>query len=91
MVSLWEIVVKRRIGKLQADIAAITAGLAPASKIQLLPITAQHLHALGNLPVHDQHRDPFDHLLIAQALSEDMIFVTQDGRASLYPIRIMPT
>ena len=46
VVSLWEIVVKRRVGKLEADIASITAQMAPASKMQLLGITPQHLHAL---------------------------------------------
>jgi PIN domain nuclease of toxin-antitoxin system len=45
VVSLWEIVVNSRIGKLEADIGAITARLAPASKIQLLGSTPQHLLA----------------------------------------------
>jgi PIN domain nuclease of toxin-antitoxin system len=78
VVSLWEIVVKCRVGKLQADIDAITARLAPASKIQLLGITPQHLMALASLPFCQQHRDPFDHMLIAQAISEGMTLVTQD-------------
>jgi len=46
VISLWKIVVKRRIGKLDADIASITAQLAPASKMQLLGVHPQHLHAL---------------------------------------------
>jgi PIN domain nuclease of toxin-antitoxin system len=88
MVSLWEIVVKCRIGKLQADIGAITARLAPASKIQLLGITPQHLMALDSLPFHQQHRDPFDHLIIAQSISEGMTLVTHDQHARLYPVRV---
>jgi PIN domain nuclease of toxin-antitoxin system len=89
VVSLWEIVVKRRIGKLDADIASITAQLAPASKLQLLGISAHHLHALNRLPVHQQHRDPFDHLIVAQALFEGMTLVTNGQYSSLYPVQIM--
>jgi PIN domain nuclease of toxin-antitoxin system len=89
VVSLWEIVVKCRVGKLEADIAAITARLAPASKIQLLGIAPQHLVGLNSLPFHEQHRDPFDHLIIAQAIREGMTLVTQDQNAALYPVRIM--
>lgn len=89
VVSLWEIMVKCRVGKLDADIAAITAQFAPASKLQLLGITPQHLHALNRLPFHAQHRDPFDHLIIAQAISEGMTLVTQDANAQLYPVQMM--
>ena len=89
VVSLWEIVVKRRIGQLEADVAAIIAGMAPASKIQLLGVTPQHLVVLNHLPIHQHHRDPFDHLIIAQAISEGMTLVTQDQNAPLYPVQIM--
>jgi PIN domain nuclease of toxin-antitoxin system len=43
---------------------------------------------LERLPFHKQHRDPFDRLLIAQAISEDMVFVTADQNAPLYQVRI---
>ncbi|HEY4171836.1 MAG TPA: type II toxin-antitoxin system VapC family toxin [Rhodopila sp.] len=89
VVSLWEIAVKSRIGKLEADVALIAAQLAPASKIQLLGITPRHLIALNNLPIREPHRDPFDHLIIAQAICEDMMLVTQDRNAPLYPVQIM--
>jgi PIN domain nuclease of toxin-antitoxin system len=89
VVSLWEIVVKHRVGKLEADIASITAQIAPASKIQLLGVTPRHLHELNSLPVREQHRDPFDHLIIAQAISEGMTLVTQDRYVALYPVQAM--
>jgi PIN domain nuclease of toxin-antitoxin system len=88
VVSLWEIVVKRRVGQLEADIASITAQMAPASKIQLLGITPQHLHALNMLPLREQHRDPFDHLIIAQAISEGMTLVTH-RTAPWYSVHII--
>ena len=89
VVSLWEIVVKCRVGKLEADIASITAQLAPASKIQLLDLVPRHLHVLNGLPFYEQHRDPFDHLLIAQAIAEGMTLVTKDQNAPLYRVPIM--
>ena len=89
VVSLWEIVIKRRVGKLQADIASITAQMAPASKMQWLGITPQHLQVLNSLPFHEQHRDPFDHLIIAQAIAEGMTLVTQDQNTSLYSVPLM--
>ena len=73
IVSLWEIAVKRRIGKLDADLGEIIDAI-PQEGFALLPIAPAHLVALVNLPMH--HRDPFDHLLIAQAMIEDAAFVS---------------
>ena len=70
IVSLWEIVVKRRVGKLDADVAAITAQLHPNSKLRWLGVTPKHLLTLDSLIAAEHHRDPFDHLLIAQAIAE---------------------
>lgn len=80
VVSLWEMAVKARIGKLVADmdeiLAAVTAG-----GFTRLGITDAHLHALMGLAAH--HRDPFDHLLIAQALAEGAVFCSVDAQAAL--------
>lgn len=84
--SLWEIVVKIRVGKLQADIAEIVRAL-EAEAFEFLPIQPAHLETLSDLPL--RHRDPFDHLLIAQAIAEDMTFMTEDRHAPLYPVRII--
>ena len=89
VVSLWEIVIKRRIGKLTANIAAITAHMAPASKLQWLGITPDHLLALDRLVVWEHHKDPFDHLIIAQAISEGITLMTRDRNAVHYPLRIL--
>ncbi|MCA0340501.1 MAG: type II toxin-antitoxin system VapC family toxin [Proteobacteria bacterium] len=82
-VSLWEITVKLRIGKLDADIEEILAIL-PDQGFQRLDISDAHLIALAGLPVH--HRDPFDHLLMAQALAEDAHFVSEDQNVLLYSV-----
>ncbi|MFT8542475.1 type II toxin-antitoxin system VapC family toxin, partial [Acetobacter sp.] len=67
IVSLWEIAVKIRIGKLDADMNDILATI-PEEGFSLLPIQPEHLQILMSLPLH--HRDPFDHLLMAQAQAE---------------------
>jgi PIN domain nuclease of toxin-antitoxin system len=85
--TLWEIVVKARIGKLHAEIAEIEAAIAHDDFVRL-DIRPTHLAVLGRLPTHVEHRDPFDHLLIAQAISEDALFVSEDRHASRYPVRI---
>ncbi|HEY4044274.1 MAG TPA: type II toxin-antitoxin system VapC family toxin [Rhodopila sp.] len=89
VVSLWEVVVKQRVGKLKADIEVIVGHMAPASKLQWLSITSDHLVALNRLPRREQHRDPFDHLIIAQAISEGMTLLTRDRNASLYSVQIL--
>lgn len=83
MVSPWEIIVKIRVGKLKADIRNILA-LIERNRFTLLPISPEHLLALAVLPVH--HHNPFDHLLIAQAVAEGAVFLSEDRRASQYPI-----
>jgi PIN domain nuclease of toxin-antitoxin system len=89
VVSLWEIVIKHRTGKLKADIVAITAQMAPASKLQWLGIAPDHLLALSRLPILQQHKDPFEHLIIAQAIADQMTLVTRDPNAPLYPVRVL--
>jgi len=84
-VSLWEIVVKIRIGKLQADIGAIERAVI-RNGFQRLAVTPPHLAALSVLPIH--HRDPFDHMLIAQAITEDATFLSEDKNAASYPVQL---
>ena len=81
--SLWEMVVKVRVGKLHADISDVIRAL-EAEAFDFLAIQPVHLQKLAELPVH--HRDPFDHLLIAQSIAENAIFMTEDGHALLYPV-----
>jgi PIN domain nuclease of toxin-antitoxin system len=84
VVSLWEIVVKVRVGKLEADIREIE-GACNRSGFISIDVRPDHLRVLATLPMH--HRDPFDHLLIAQAMAEDAAFVTDDRHAARYPVR----
>jgi PIN domain nuclease of toxin-antitoxin system len=81
--SLWEIVVKVRIGKLEADIRDIVAAI-NAQGFETLAIRPEHLEGLVRLPMH--HRDPFDHLLIAQAIAEGLTLLSEDQHVSAYPV-----
>lgn len=53
----------------------------------VLGITQAHLLTLTTLPMH--HRDPFDHLLIAQAMTENTVFLSEDSNASKYKVRTL--
>lgn len=83
VVSLWEIQVKRRAGKLRASLPAILREI-EAQAFGLLPIAPSHLLRLGGLPAH--HKDPFDHLLIAQAFEERAVFVSDDRHVPSYAV-----
>lgn len=83
--SLWEIAVKIRVGKLSADIADISDAVARGG-FTLLHIDQAHLATLATLPFHQDHRDPFDHLLIAQAICEGATFLSEDRHVSRYPV-----
>jgi PIN domain nuclease of toxin-antitoxin system len=79
--SIWEIAIKSRLGKIDAD----TAGLVNAieeSGLQELPVSAKHAEAVATLPLH--HTDPFDRLLLAQAFMEPLRLVTADKALSAY-------
>ena len=84
--SLWEIVVKVRIGKLEADLMDVIAA-SEADGFRRLDVAIDHLDGLTRLAAH--HRDPFDHLLVAQAIRERLVLVTADRRMELYPVETL--
>ncbi len=84
LVSLWEIVVKARVGKLEGDVGEIATAVRRGG-FSTLDNGVPHLMALAGLPMH--HRDPFDHLLIAQAITEEATFVSEDRIMARYPVR----
>ena len=73
--SLWEISIKSALGKLDANATEILAAVEPAG-FATLPITGMHAAKVAELP--PIHKDPFDRMLVAQALSEPMILYTND-------------
>jgi PIN domain nuclease of toxin-antitoxin system len=79
--SIWEIAIKSSLGKLEADPRLVLEGLEPAG-LRKLSITAEHGAKVYELPPH--HRDPFDRLLLAQALSEPLMLLTDDDVLGQY-------
>lgn len=72
--SIWEIEIKRASGKLRVE--SDLAGALAASGLAELPVTAAHALAIGAIEL--PHRDPFDRLLLTQAVAERLTFLTAD-------------
>lgn len=83
----WEISVKHRIGKMDNSGAAVLDTLVEQG-MTMIDLSPAHLRVLEAMPLH--HRDPFDHLIIAQALAEQAIVVTDDAKFSEYGVRCIP-
>lgn len=86
--SLWEIAVKLSLGKLELakDWADVVTSEMSSNRIQWLPVELVHCAELSKLPFH--HRDPFDRMLISQAVCENMAVLSRDPVFSDYPIQI---
>ena len=84
--TAWEITTKHRLGKLpDADsIASNIPGAIAAQGFEESPITVEEAARAGALP--GPHRDPFDRMLIAQALSRNLILISNDAAFDRYPI-----
>jgi PIN domain nuclease of toxin-antitoxin system len=84
--SIWEIQIKLQTQKLTLDLplSTLVKDLQQNSGIQILDITLEHIYALENLP--NEHRDPFDRIMIAQAMVEETPFLSADKVFDLYPI-----
>ena len=80
-VSIWEIGIKIGLKKIDVDILEIVKAIT-LSGYSELPVTAQHAIALLKLP--NLHRDPFDRMLVAQAMTEPLTFLTADFQLKGY-------
>lgn len=80
-VSIWEISIKVKLGKLEADINDVINAIQPTGLLEL-PLTVKHVQELYALPIH--HRDPFDRILISQAISEPLRLLTADEKLIEY-------
>jgi PIN domain nuclease of toxin-antitoxin system len=84
--SIWEVALKARLGKIKADPEALAAAI-DASGFVELPITSSHAAGVGRLEPH--HNDPFDRLLIAQALAEPLKLLTADATLARYGAMVL--
>jgi PIN domain nuclease of toxin-antitoxin system len=82
--SLWEISIKRRLGRpdFRADERVLRRALLDNGYLEL-PVTGEHTVAVGDLPA--LHKDPFDRILVAQANAEGITLITSDPQVAAYP------
>lgn len=87
--SAWEMQIKWQLGKLnlQTPLARIIASQLQTNQIELLSVKMAHVLALEQLPAI--HKDPFDRLLIAQALTEQATLLSADRIFSSYPVNVI--
>ena len=82
--SIWEICIKRATGKLRVDDAIFDLR---TDGFEALSISHDDARLAGSLP--DHHRDPFDRMLVAQAMGHDLVLVTRDPEIQLYGANIL--
>ncbi|MFG1882334.1 type II toxin-antitoxin system VapC family toxin [Micromonospora sp. NPDC049102] len=84
-VTLWEITIKQSTGKLAGppDLAERVRDMG----FRELPVTHVHAIAAGRLPSH--HRDPFDRMLVAQAITEGLALASRDPSIALYDVDVL--
>ena len=87
MVSVWEIQIKVQLGKLNLDISLseIVKDQTKINDVQILPLKLSHIWTLDTLPYY--HKDPFDRLLISQAITENLIIRGVDSVFNSYPVQ----
>lgn len=85
--SIWEIAIKSRLGKIDADADALVAAIAASGFVEL-PVRSTHAAATHRLPLH--HNDPFDRLIVAQALSEPLRLLSADAILARYTDLVIP-
>ena len=87
MVSIWEMQIKSSLGKLQfrTALSELVDDEINRNRIELLPLSLSHIYALRSLPNH--HRDPFDRILIAQSMDEDLQILSIDEKFDAYGVK----
>lgn len=86
---LWEIQIKKQLGKLELDVALeeVMQQQRDQNRFEVLPVLAVHVFTLDRLPRH--HKDPFDRLLIAQSIVEEATLVSRDEIFAQYPVKLL--
>jgi len=84
--SFWEIAIKVRSGKLRADLVELLCDL-ESNGLQILPVFAHHASVVSTMP--EYHKDPFDRMLVAQAISENFYLMTADQQLTQYSEQVI--
>jgi PIN domain nuclease of toxin-antitoxin system len=89
LASVWEIQIKVQLGKLplRMPLAQLIAEQVETNGFTLLPVIVEHVYRLDQLPLY--HRDPFDRILVAQAMVEHMTMLSSDSLLAQYAITVI--
>ena len=87
--SVWEMQIKIQLGKLKLSLPLqeLIRNQQETNELAVLPVALTHVLALDALPFH--HKDPFDRLLIAQSVEEDLTVVSADSQFSAYSVKLL--
>jgi PIN domain nuclease of toxin-antitoxin system len=87
--SVWEMQIKIQLGKLKLSLPLkeLLKNQQETNNLTVSPVALPHVLALEALPFH--HKDPFDRLLIAQSIEEDLTLVTADSQFSAYSVKLL--
>ena len=85
LASLWELRIKESLGKIKLPEKFYHQ--LPEAGYELLALSLSHIDTFGKLPFH--HRDPFDRMLVAQAMVEQLILMTRDEEIPHYEVNIL--
>jgi PIN domain nuclease of toxin-antitoxin system len=83
--SVWELSIKQNLGKIH--LAAPISSFVEQAGFLELPVTTQYAEEAAKLPLH--HRDPFDRMLVVQAMIEGLVLITADRRLASYDLRML--
>lgn len=81
--SIWEVSIKVALKRLAVNPADLVDAITQAGLVEL-PITAKHAAKVATLPTYPNHNDPFDRMLVAQALTEPLLLITDDALLAAY-------
>lgn len=88
-ISIWEIQIKQQLGKLnlRVPLPQLVQEQTKQNEILLLPLNQTHIYGLSQLA--DHHRDPFDRLLVSQAINENLTLITSDSHIQTYDVKTL--
>lgn len=89
VVSLWEIAIKIKIGKINIknSIQNIVSKC-EEENIKILPIKVEYMDETLRLPFNENHKDPFDRMILSTAISEDLTLISTDSKMNNYDVKI---
>ncbi|WKN41513.1 type II toxin-antitoxin system VapC family toxin [Tunicatimonas pelagia] len=90
IISLWEIVIRQRLNKLdfEADVPQMISDI-QTMDARLLNLSPHHLQVLEGLDYNPDHKDPFDRLLVSQAIADNLSIITNGGKFPTYSIDLV--